>query len=169
MRIIGAVLIFFTAAAAGAYFSGVYSSRCRILRCIDRMLGKISAMLRYSAPPVEDILSAVIREDFISELPFIINIREKTQTDTDFRRVWRECLDEWNSLSHIGREEYEILCDLGNDLGASGLESQLENIAAQREHISDIITQAENDRRTKGKLCRSMGVLAGIGAVLVLL
>ena len=165
---IGILLVFITAALSGEYFSKLYSVRCRLLRSIGNMLGKTALMIRYSALPVEDIISRLASDSSLEYLDFLGNVCSELENGGDFRVIWRENLDIWHK-NYPYDEEYELLAEYGRYLGTTDPEGQLDCLGSEKRKAEEFISRAEEERRTKGKLCRSMGVLIGIGAALVLL
>ena len=168
LKITGIIIVFMASALTGSYFSHIYSERCRLLRAIIRMYDRTALMIRYSALPVEDIISGLAADRTLKRLSFLCRVDEDMKSGGDFRGIWQDRLSEWDRDIPY-REESELLSQFGSDLGASDAEGQLDCLRAQRKLAEEYIAEAEKDSRTKGKLCRSMGVLIGLGAALILL
>jgi len=84
-----------------------------------------------------------------------------------FSVSWPKALDE--CVHQLGREEAVILASLGDVLGRSDLESQLSALALTREQFEQRVGAAREKVITQGKLYRSMGILGGAAAAIILI
>ena len=69
----------------------------------------------------------------------------------------------------IPDEEKHILLDLGNLLGTTDIEGQLSCISAQLALMSSLREQRAAEYRQKGRLYRSLGVMAGISVGIIMI
>ena len=66
-------------------------------------------------------------------------------------------------------EEKAILEELGETLGSTDVQGQLESLGAHRDALRELISEAERERREKGRLYRILGVTAGLFAAVILI
>ena len=72
--------------------------------------------------------------------------------------MWRKALD---GQRDIPIDERRILSRLGELLGTSDIEGQLSSIALLEDELMTVKERREENYRRRGKLFRSVGVLAG--------
>lgn len=162
-------MIIIMCSMAGAAMSDRLTGRCSTLSEIERFIAKAATLIRCSAAPLEDIISAAAADKRLGRLSFLSDINEQLDSGrTDIREVWRECLES-SPPGYIHAEERAILEELGETLGSTDVQGQLDSLSAHREALRELISEAENARREKGRLYRILGVTAGLFAAVILI
>lgn len=145
------------------------SGRCRTLSEIERFINKAATLIRCSASPLEDIISAAASDKRLSGLSFLADINAELDGGrTDIREVWRECLKK-SPPEYIQSEENAILEELGETLGSTDIQGQLDSLSAHKTALREIISEADIRRREKGRLYRILGVTVGLFAAVILI
>ena len=144
MRFIGVVMIFCCCAGGGLWLSEQLSVRVRHLASAERMLTDMIGMVRNQNLPTGEILSRLGSEYPIGETADAVEALEKFAADPLFRP-----------------EERVILIRVGQLLGTSDRESQVNRLELERESLRRFLRDAEEDRNTRGKLFRTVGLLVG--------
>lgn len=145
------------------------SGRCAVLSEIDRFIGRAAAMIRQTASPLEDIIRSAAEDKRLGRLSFLSDInRELDGGSLNIRELWRDCLEKVPP-EYIQAEEKAILEELGETLGSTDVQGQLEGLSAKREALRELIADADRERREKGKLYRMLGVTAGLFAAVILI
>lgn len=160
IRIIAAVL----AVLCGAFFGLNRSEKLkkRMLICTesDKVFRLFETMIRSSGTDIYSIFSVVKREE-LTALSFINRLSDEYSSQCDFHREWREQL---SSEGDIPQEEKGILLDFGALLGTSDIDGQLCGIAAVRSLMQECYERRSKEYHSKAKIYRSVGVLAGVMA-----
>jgi stage III sporulation protein AB len=168
MKVIGLILVFSAFAYSGEFVAQRYKQRCDALCAICKMLTKTVLMLRSQSSPVEDIISRICEDESIRTLDFIPLVLDDTRSGGDFREVWHDRLEKWRRRGLLP-EDYSLLEDYGRDLGAYDLTGQLDCFAAQLEAVRGELAAARSEKLVKGRMCRSLGIISGMAAVLLML
>lgn len=168
MKVIGLILVFSAFAYSGEYAAQRYKQRCEALCAICKMLTKTVLMLRSQSSPVEDIISRICEDEGIRTLDFIPLVYNDLRNGGDFREVWHERLCKWRRRGLLP-EDYSLLEDYGRDLGAYDLSGQLDCFTAQLDAVRAEIAVARKEKLIKGRMHRSLGIIGGMAAVLLML
>ncbi|MGN0692764.1 MAG: stage III sporulation protein AB [Oscillospiraceae bacterium] len=169
MKNIGIILIVIMSAMTGAAMADRLSGRCAVLCEIDRFIGRAAAMIRQTASPLEDIIRAAAEDKRLGRLSFLSDINSELDSGSlNIREVWRNCLEN-SPPEYIREEEKAILEELGETLGSTDVQGQLDGLSAQRNTLRELIAEADRERREKGKLYRMLGVTSGLFAAVILI
>ena len=126
------------------------------------MLCGFSVSMRCTAPPLDELCES-------ASGTFAEIIREKLPQSEDIRTAWECACTELSALPCCRSEDAELLSELGASLGKSDAAGQLELIELYRERLSLSEKSAAEELKQKGKLFRSLGMLCGIGAAVIVL
>lgn len=150
---------------AGAVVGTVFSDKLRqsrdYCRKIVSMLSDISVMIRHRALDVYEIVSELRYSGVYENVQFLYKLPEQYKTGENFHELWRTVLSDDLSLND---EERAILLNFGNSFGTSDIEGQLMNISAALEHFKVLELKRSEEYTRKGKMYRSIGLLFGMMA-----
>lgn len=156
VRLLAAIIFTAAGAAGGAAYSLRLCDDCTKCRDICAILRKISVYIRYTGSDVYEIARLLKNEDM--RLSFVQNLPESFFAGENFHAQWREAL-----LSEkLPPDEFELLDELGKVIGTSDIDGQLAEISALEVQAERLMSQRSENYRQKGKMCRSVGVLAGV-------
>ena len=96
-------------------------------------------------------------------------LRECPGNETDIRAAWSSAVDRLSALAWCGREEVQLLKQLGLELGTCSADSQISLLRLYSAQLDKLISAAERKSEQQGRMYRSGGVLAGLGAAVMLL
>ena len=84
---------------------------------------------------------------------------------------WERLTSLWrrSEEGELSQEEKKILAQLGTQLGTTDTQGQLSVLAVFNENIGSMIEKQTEKYAVKGKLCRSMGILAGAMAGILII
>lgn len=140
-----------------------------MLRLLEKFIGRASLMIRCTASPVRDIISSAAADSELSGLAFITAMNnELEQGECDIRQLWSEKLKAYPPYG-INEEEFSVLDIMGRTLGAADIQGQLDCLEMYGGIIASSIKEADKERKEKPKLFRSMGLLAGLFAAVILI
>lgn len=145
----------------GNYFAANLNRRVRTLKAVSYMLDEIEMLLKYRSATVYEIIETLNNDKRFSELGFISDISDKCRnTDIPFSDVWCSCISKRTEI-FLKKEDKDFICSIGQDLGTSNTETQLNTIQIKKGELSAFLKNAEEDLLKKAKLYRSIGILAG--------
>lgn len=160
------ILIMAICAWLGEYFSGRLREKCRFLKEIEYMLEELRLMIEFESAEVSEIINRLIKNKRLSELGFLKKISEENHIGLDFGKLWESSV-ECQQYGFLDAEEMEFIKDIGRKLGKSDISGQLNSIRYEKIELEKMIRSAEEDKRRKSKLYRSLGVLCGAFIVIL--
>lgn len=166
MNIFLCVLIVVFGGATGFFCSFRLNARLNALEIAVLLSERLQIEMRYSAAGVEDILRNLAREERFSRITFIKDIAENGDSNGNFHPRWSEGVA---AIPYLNAEDKALLLSLGEGLGTTDLDGQLKLIEINRELLCIQCDEARRDVSSKGKMYRSVGVLCGLAAGIVVL
>ncbi len=171
LRLMGAVLIFGSCAAAG--LSARQSLRRRV-SADDAMLLALSVMISEIScrrTPLPEIFTELAEnEDRTVRSVFGgLQRRLREQQDKTLGYVWRANLRETREMIGLGRPECDILCEAANYLGRYDAAEQAAGLQRIQQRLDSARRTAADELQQKGGLYRTCGIALGLLTVLVLI
>lgn len=161
MRLIGLALVFSTGCMVGMQSAARQSSRARRIRILERMVQDLATQLRYQTPTVRELIDYLRSQPMYAPLGFLGQVGE----DGRFA-------DDWHSAvcgdAALGREEKQLLEELGGTLGTTDTDGQLCALSLIGAQFSRLAADTEQKAMEKGRLYRAIGILGGAAAAVVL-
>lgn len=154
---------------AAGMFLGMYQSfklkrREDFLSEILQLLEEMSVQMKYRMLPVEQLIEEMSGGRFI----FIDKVYEilKSKNNYDWRFAWEKAVVE---TSEINGEDCELLISVGKQLGNSDINGQLALLELNKSLFRARFSEAVAENNKKGKMYRSVGLLAGLGVAIIIL
>lgn len=157
--------IFASSVFFGVSLSSRLKKRAYCIGLLSQMLCEIAVRIRYIAPTFEEIVRLISENDRYNDLDFPKRIIYLTE-EIDIRNAWKKAINE--SSLPLTKDDMKIMLNVGDFLGTSDLSGQLSMLEIQ---ISALNTEQENavkEYERKGKMYRSVSVLVGLGACIML-
>jgi len=131
------------------------------------LLGMFRDRLRYLQPPISQLVEGAASLERFSKLAFLGRCRDRMHSGTPFPDSWRLSVGE--ASRELGPELAEMLLPLGEVLGGADLDSQLASLLHVQSMLESRLVSARDHQQQHGKLYRSLGVLAGVALVIILM
>ena len=160
LRIIAALMFTLAGAFAGGAFSLRLRERREICRCIALLLDEAAVGIRCRGADVYELSRSFRSSPGLSGLSFLEWLPERFEPGREFRTQWQEAL----SRQELPDEEMQLLAEFGDSFGRSDAEGQLTVIEGLRERLGRITISREEAYAQKGRMYRSVGVLFGVMA-----
>ncbi len=148
----------------GLAYSESLLRRRRELQSILQMMDWFLAEIRYQKRELSQSVRQAANLQSFSNLRFLKDCAEKLDTLT-FPAAWARSVEDWNT--RIAKDDRQLLASLSHVLGAMDIEGQTASLTHVRQQLQKSLKQAERESTEKGRMARSLGILAGLG-VLVL-
>ena len=164
MRLLGILLV--AAACAGAGFLAAARLRRETI-ALERLIlltESASAYIRCQSPELADLLQLLA--DDCGEFRFLTEIAAKLRPGVPPSALWREAVERDTAVPEAAKD---ILCSLGEVLGTTDKAGQLSALALHRERLLRAAGESRDRSLRQGKLYRSLGLLGGAMAVVLLL
>lgn len=164
-RVIAVAFIILCGAFIGIDRSEELKKRISLCDEIKKLFGICENMIRSSGADVYRLVSRLKQEEF-RILLFIYELPEAYSPDTELRDLWERSVSELKDLPH---EEKHLITEFGRYLGTTDIIGQVSLIGSHSELISQLREQRAEEYRRKGRLYRSVGLMAGlmIGIIII--
>lgn len=165
MNILLAVISAVFGGFIGLFFSFKLKEREKIMSSVLLLTKELSVQIRYTNAEIGQILSMAAQKNEYKDLLFIEECRNLDEMD-NFHLLWREGVKKQPFLAEKDRE---LLNSLGDSLGQTDTEGQLSFLEMYQELIKKRLEQAAKDYSDKGRMYRSVGLLCGLAAGIMIL
>ena len=162
MRVAAGLVILLVCTLWGCRRSILLKRRCALISRLRLLVEHYSIEIACTAPTLDEL--ARLGQGEFGEL-----LRCCAEEEPDIRQAWNCAVTRLAELPHCGSEEAELMSELGRELGTCPAESQLSLLKLYAARLDMLYQQAEKISEQKGRLYRSGGVLAGLGAAVMLL
>ncbi len=132
-----------------------------LLRKGQLLILRVRRELTVRKLPTGQLLRELAEDADFACFPFLQKMADRFTGTESPAFIWQEEIDCWKGLPHYpaGREAFR---ELGGILGGSDGESQAAALLLLEERMQNALSQAEKKAAADGKLCRSLGALAGL-------
>ena len=113
------------------------------------------------------ILREIEEKKALKDLSFLAVCLHLCKQGTAFPVYWRESL-ETDGLDPLTVVDRQILTDLGNVLGSTGLQGQIDQLNLLQSRLKSQLEAASQRYATNGNLYRSLGLMGGLLLVILL-
>ena len=171
LKIIGSIMVISASSFIGYFLSGDCSKRpvqLRILQDMIRMLeNEIKFLSSYISEAFERICSSIdspVKEFFKATVEKL-----KNEPGMNASHAWEMAITENMHKTALNAEDKDILLAFGKMLGNSDTEGQVKNIEFLLHQLNLQEKKAEENKRKNENLYKTLGLLGGIAAVLILI
>lgn len=170
MKWVGALFIIFATTWAGFEWARKLSERPRQLRQLKVALQALEAEIVYGLTPLDEAsyhLSTQLSKPldwFFEQFANKLRVAETTAAD-----AWYGSIEEVLPLTSFKKGEVEVLRQFGATLGQHDRESQQKQIRLALVHIEREEAEAIDAQKRYEKMFKSLGVLAGLLFVILLI
>lgn len=162
MNLLPALGIFTAGAALGLWKSSVLKKRALLLSQLKQLTDELAAGIRYTAPTLDELSDSCT--GIFGEL-----LKDARQKSDDIKSAWQAAALSLSELPYAEESECGLMLTLSQKLGTCDSEGQLSMLKLYSEKLKRLSEEAEENAKTRGKLCRSVGTLLGAGAAILII
>lgn len=126
----------------------------------------ISTQIRYSGDALFQILE---RENSVVLSPLVSECMRQICKGNSFQKSWNMGVQNLPGSYGLKEEETALLTEFGKGLGVTDIDGQLAHCELYRERFSVRLKELKEEKETKVKLYRSLGVFLGMALALFIL
>ena len=152
-------------AAAGIWFSKRLKERERFISSVILLISELTVQIKYTNTEIGAMLKTASRNEAYQALLFVTSCADISENG-DFHPLWNDGVKKQPYLTPADRE---LLFALGDRLGATDLDGQLSFLELTCEMLKKQQQEASENYRKKGRMYRSVGVLCGLAAGIMVL
>lgn len=171
LKVTGACLILLASAGIGVSFGSDLKRRCQELRILKQMAAMLRGEIRYGKTPLPEAFTRIsdrLPEPFCSFLRSVTGDMEEMD-GKPLEEIWRRNIFRCLGQTCLTGADLERLQSLGEVLGYLDVEMQLAAIDLYLEQLNGGIAEALENRSSRERLYRSLGVAGGVFLVLLLI
>lgn len=166
LKVMGCILIIFSASLAGFYFSGRLNQRKNFLKAFISFLKSLEIQLRYSGEDIFQLIPKCSDSEILK--PFFINLTAEKVKDISFSELWRKAVNSSAKSCNLKKSDCQALIDFGGSLGTTDTSGELSHIKLYEEVFSKALENAQEDLDKKSKLYKAMGFFLGTSIALMI-
>lgn len=167
MKWIGFFLEAAACAGMGSWAAFQIYRRVRLLECSVSLIELFKSQLAFTMAEPAEILREIEQKKTVKDLTFLPVCLSFHQNGMAFPTAWRESLKD-PAMDVLTEEERQILSDIGDVLGSTGLQGQLDQLHLLQIRLKNQLDAASQHYATSGKLYRSLGLMGGVLLVILL-
>lgn len=157
------ILTTFSGMAAGAYFSGRLSERCSVLNSYISLIQSMISYINFSGYKLAEVFTAVKKNTHCCISDKLVAISEN---GGDISEEWKACISE---SGYMKEEDRQILYELGGNIGKSNTVGETAVLELAKERLSFQLATAEEERKRKGRLYLTLGIMLGAAVGIMLI
>ncbi len=165
LRIMAAIAFAAAGGAAGFSMAARLRREQRVCAAICCLLERTAFLVGYRGDDVFSVFSELRRDPELTPLTFLRSLPESYAPGADLREKWRDLV----RSQGLGEDECELLLRLGSIIGRSDCASQLDSIRQLRESAAELERRRDEVCRQKSRLYRSVGLLFGVMAAILVI
>lgn len=169
-KLAGICLILCSSTAIGFLLSNNLKERIEELELIKKLLLMLRGEIKYSHATLSEAFQAIgkrLKAPYGSMLLQVSEQMDSMEGQT-LTQIWEKNLVGALTESCLRKEDREKLLALGGQLGYLDMEMQINTIELYLEQIQEEIKGARENLKKNGKLYQTMGVMAGIFLVILM-
>ncbi|MCH5200276.1 MAG: stage III sporulation protein AB [Oscillospiraceae bacterium] len=151
--------------AAGIWFSKRLKERERFISSVILLINELTVQIKYTNTEIGAMLKTASQNEAYQALLFVTSCADISENG-DFHPLWNDGVKKQPYLTPADRE---LLFALGDRLGATDLDGQLSFLELTCEMLKKQQQEASENYRKKGRMYRSVGLLCGLAAGIMVL
>lgn len=159
LKLIGSGLVILFGAAAGRNAGKRLTDRCRDLELTAELLRRLLMLLEYEQPTVDEMLSRTALPE--GRLPLFIKAARGGRS-----ALLTELRENRDELSVTDRDRLE---ELFTDLGSSDKAGEQQRLSAAEQYFRTRAESLRPEAESRSRLYRSLGLLGGVFAAVMLI
>lgn len=170
-KIIGIVLILGSCSMFGILYAKEIEKRINYLKEIKTYFIYMKNELEYKTNPVSELfyhLAKKARGNLGEFFDAVSDEAKMTEMDS-FWEIWREKTEIYLKEEPWGKKDREEFMEFGKNIGYLDKKMQIENIILYMESLDLKIEEAGRTLKEKGKIYKTLGVMAGLVTVILLI
>ena len=152
-------------AATGIWFSKRLKEREHFMSSVILLIKELTVQIKYTNAEIGNILKNASQNAAYQHLLFVTSCADISENG-DFHHLWNDGVKKQPYLTPTDRE---LLFALGSRLGETDLDGQLSFLELTCEMLKKQQQEAAENYRKKGRMYRSVGLLCGLVAGIMVL
>ena len=171
LKVVGVIVIFLASLGYGSsLISQVQRHRDNLFFCAE-MIDLLAAEIQYGRTPLREAFSRIARRlpEPFAEILHNLAVKLETEGYVSLPEVWKEGFQCKQKELGYTELEMETIYGIGSNLGYLDAGLQLRHLQSYREQMERFLEQMDQQIRQKKKIYRSVSLMVGAMAILLLI
>lgn len=170
LKLIGSVFLLFAGTMFGFYQAMQYARRPRQIRQLVGILQRLETEVSFGLTPLPEALLIVSRQSTepLAGMLHMAGEQLEIKDGRSMREIWESSISQTWNQSSMKKNEKEIMLELGFTLGRSSSSDQVKHLRLAASQLQVEEAAALEDQQRYEKMWRSLGVLVGALAVILM-
>ena len=159
------LIIFGLSTSIGMAIARAYGNRVDELKEFKNILNIMKTKIKFTYEPLGEIFRQIAKDND-TEIEKIFGQMANQLTYFQAKDVWEKCIQDADIS--IKQEDKDVLKKLGKLLGQTDVDGQISEIEVTENFLDMQIEKAEEDKNKNQKIYKTLGVVAGLVFVIIL-
>lgn len=171
LKISGCIMILLSTTGVGCLLGSEYLRRMEDLRSVQSIVFLLQGDIRYGNTMLAQALQNAAKRHGGRLSSFFMEVAEKLEecSGVSLYEIWKAAAEKHLKESSFSKKDKYLLEELGKNLGYQDKEMQLKSLEAYHLQVGDKLNALMSDMKEKTHLYRTLGVLAGVFVVILVL
>ncbi len=166
IKIIVYSCIFLSSSCIGILISRKYTDREKELKEFKKALNMFKTIIKFTYEAIPEIFSQ-ISKNIDSNIGHVFKVASNNMREYSVEEAWKMALD--IRVLNINSEDLNILKDFSKLLGKTDMQGQISQIELTNVFLDEQIQKATREKMKNEKLYRTLGMIAGLAIVIILM
>ena len=161
--------IFACASLIGVLISKKYKNRVNELKSFKEACNVLESKIKFTYEPLGDIfeeMADIYKNNVINKIFKTTNINMKKN---NFREAWNIAIESCKAELSLKKDDLNIIKSLGNMLGKTDVQGQLNEINLNMNFLDTQIRVAEEEQHKNEKMYKTLGTIVGLAIIIILI
>ena len=165
------ILILAVGVIIGQLKAKTFDNRVFHLQELITTLKVLESEMKYRLDPLPELFMRIgsMKPSMSSDLLITAAELLRSRSGTDLPTCWRDAVEKAYQESALNAEDKRIISDLGIDLGKTDLSSQAGMFLRTFSLLEAQVNEAIEDKKSKGKMYKSLGPAVGMLIIILLI
>lgn len=162
-------IIFLIAAWIGNLISKKYRNRVDELKNFKEAFSILEAKIKFTYEPLGDIFEEISNLFYKNKIGSIFKETKNGLKKSGLRESWENSIDANKNKLSLKSEDINIIKNIGNMLGKTDIDGQLNEIKLNISFLDTQIIKAEEECKKNEKMYRTLGTIFGLAIIIILI
>lgn len=169
LRAFAMLIVFFGCSYLGVRASSALRLRRDMLRSMQSGIGRLSMWMDYTAQPLAVLARRTKTADTeVFWEMFAKQLKENADVVTAWQQAMAHARAREPGFAALKESDLCVLEEYAQGLGGSDRKTQAKNTALLQQRLETIVQEAQDAYGSKGRMYRSVGILSGLAAAILL-
>ncbi len=170
LKITGVTLLFISSSMFGYVLSSEFSKRIKVVEKFYKSLINLRGEINYNNSGIKEAVETISSDKGTVEKFYIAVLRIFEEKETSINAAWKLAIkQELETVNYIKKDELLIIKELGENIGITDRETQINNINYAMDKLSRLMQELKASKTSKCKIYRMMGIVTGMFVAIILI